>query len=363
MLDRIEDAIEDIKKGKLIIVVDDEDRENEGDFIAAAETITPEHINFMATVGRGLICAPIEEKRADELHLPLMVRTNTSLHETAFTISVDLIGNGCSTGISTFDRAMTIKALADQKFQTDDFARPGHIFPLRAKSGGVLRRSGHTEAAIDLARMAGLSPTGALVEILHEDGSMARLSYLETKAKDWGLKLISIKDLVEYRLQHEKLIKQVQQAKIEFFGKPFLLSVFKEIDQEVYHLAIQYGELNLGPSLIRVQQYFGISDSLDLMIYSDQSALMRPLKKMIEHGCGVLVLLGSTTVTPNPLFRLSSKETTISKPSNHDPREIGIGSQILQELGAKEIHVLSSQAQKLKGLQGFGINVLSHQAF
>src|SRR5690606_4836865 len=214
-LNAIEDAIEDIKNGKVVIVVDDEDRENEGDFICAAECITPEIINFMATHGRGLICAPIDEKRADELGLHRMVNDNTALHETAFTVSIDLIGHGCSTGISAHDRSTGIKALVNPEIKPSDFARPGHIFPLRAKSGGVLRRTGHTEAAIDLARLAGYSPAGVLVEILNEDGTMARLPQLFTIARRFDLKIISIKDLVAFRMKTERIARKLEAFKLQ----------------------------------------------------------------------------------------------------------------------------------------------------
>lgn len=219
-----------------MIVVDNEDRENEGDFICAAETITPEIVNFMATHGRGLICAPFTESRADELNLPLMVRSNTSLHETAFTVSVDLIGHGCSTGISAYDRALTLKGLADPNFIASDFARPGHIFPLRAKYGGVLQRAGHTEATIDLARMAGMQPVGALIEILNEDGSMARLPQLVEKAQKFDLKIISISDLIEYRLRSERLVKSEDRWSQQIMGSDFEI--------------IQYGQVNSGKSTL-----------------------------------------------------------------------------------------------------------------
>ncbi|MEY2904806.1 MAG: hypothetical protein RJA52_822, partial [Bacteroidota bacterium] len=220
-LDTIESAIEDIKSGKIIIVVDDEDRENEGDFICAAECVTPEHINFMATHGRGLICTPLDEIRVEELNLDMMVKTNTALHETAFTVSIDLIGHGCSTGISAYDRATGIRKLVDPSIKSSDYARPGHIFPLKAKTGGVLRRTGHTEAAIDLARMAGFYPAGVLVEILNEDGTMARLKDLIIIAQKFNLKIISIADLISYRLKHEKLIKKVVENTFNAFNKTF----------------------------------------------------------------------------------------------------------------------------------------------
>ena len=296
MLSSIESAIKDIKEGKLIIVVDNEDRENEGDFICAAETITPDIVNFMATQGRGLICAPLEESRADELNLPLMVRSNTALHETAFTVSIDLIGHGCSTGISTYDRALTIKALTDQKMVGSDFARPGHIFPLRAKSGGVLQRTGHTEATIDLARMAGLKPVGALVEILNEDGSMARMPQLLQKAKQFDLKIISISDLVAYRLQSERLVKLDQQwTHMMSFG-PIEIIQYSQYNSNDKHIAFVKGNINSNnKTQVRVQYCDAMSELIDLFIHGSSSKLKRALDIISKAESGVLLL-----ITNNP---------------------------------------------------------------
>ncbi|TAD92502.1 MAG: 3,4-dihydroxy-2-butanone-4-phosphate synthase, partial [Bacteroidetes bacterium] len=241
MLDTIESAIEDIRNGKMVIVVDDEDRENEGDFICAAEAATPEIINFMTKYGRGLVCAPLVEDRCDELGLPLMVSNNTALHETPFTVSIDLLGHGCTTGISVHDRAATIKALVNPDMRPADFGRPGHIFPLRAKRGGVLRRSGHTEATIDLARLAGFAPAGVLVEIMNEDGSMARLPELQEIAVKWNLKLISIKDLIEYRLRRDSLIEEIVQVDMPTKHGNFRLAAFKDKSNDMEHLAIMKG--------------------------------------------------------------------------------------------------------------------------
>ena len=241
-LNTIQEAIEDIRAGKVVIVVDDEDRENEGDFICAAECITPEIINFMATYGRGLICTPIDERRADELELDMMVSSNTALHETAFTVSIDLIGHGCTTGISAYDRATGIKAMVDPTIKASDFARPGHIFPLRAKSGGVLRRTGHTEATIDLARLAGFYPAGVLVEILNEDGTMARLPQLIEVAKKHDLKIIAIKDLVAYRMQNERLVsREMEVQKKTKFGD-FDIIAYREMTSGDIHLVVKKGE-------------------------------------------------------------------------------------------------------------------------
>ncbi|MBC7487235.1 MAG: 3,4-dihydroxy-2-butanone-4-phosphate synthase, partial [Cytophagaceae bacterium] len=242
MLDKIEEAIEDIKKGKVVIVVDDEDRENEGDFICAAESITPEIVNFMARYGRGLICTPLIDDRCDELNLPLMVGTNTATHETPFTVSVDLLGHGCTTGISASDRAKTIKALVDPNTKPEELGRPGHIFPLRARKGGVLRRVGHTEAAIDLARLAGFQPAGVLVEIMSEDGTMALMPELREIADKFNLKLISIKDLIEYRLKHETLIKREIGVDMPTEVGDFDLIAFTQINTGEIHLALMKGE-------------------------------------------------------------------------------------------------------------------------
>ncbi|MCB0599432.1 MAG: 3,4-dihydroxy-2-butanone-4-phosphate synthase, partial [Phaeodactylibacter sp.] len=262
-LNAIEEAIADIKAGKVIIVVDDEDRENEGDFICAAECVTPEIINFMATHGRGLICAPIDEKRADQLELEMMVSSNTALHETAFTVSIDLIGQGCTTGISAYDRATGIRALVDPKTKPSDYARPGHIFPLRAKTGGVLRRTGHTEAAIDLARLAGYAPAGVLVEILNEDGTMARLPQLMEIAERFGLKIIAIKDLVAYRMRTERIVKREVSVHLETKYGNFEVIAFRQITTNDIHLAIKCGDWQPEePVLVRVHSSTETGDIL-----------------------------------------------------------------------------------------------------
>jgi len=249
-LNTIEEALEDIKAGKVVIVVDDEDRENEGDFIAAAEKVTPEMINFMATNGRGLICAPLTAERCEELDLHPMVQNNTVLHHTAFTVSVDLIGHGCTTGISVFDRAKTIQSLVDEKTKPEDLGRPGHIFPLTAMQGGVLRRTGHTEAAVDLARIAGLKPAGILVEILNEDGSMARLPQLIEKAKEFNLKIISIEDLIKYRIKKESLIERKEKIELPTEYGDFQLVAFIDKTNGEEHLALTKGEWKEGDAVL-----------------------------------------------------------------------------------------------------------------
>src|SRR6478736_4981600 len=253
MLDRIEEAIEEIRRGRLVIVVDDEDRENEGDFITAARNATPEVINFMSKYGRGLICAPLIEERCDELGLELMVNNNTALHETAFTVSVDLLGHGCTTGISAHDRAKTVRALIDPTTKPEDLGKPGHIFPLRAKKGGVLRRAGHTEAAVDLARLAGLEPSGVLVEIMNEDGSMARLTDLIETAKKFDFRIITIKDLIEYRIKRDSLIDEIVRVDMPTKYGHFKLVAFQEKASSNEHLALIKGSWKEDdPVMVRV---------------------------------------------------------------------------------------------------------------
>ena len=291
-LNTIEDAIEDIRQGKVIIVVDDEDRENEGDFICAAECVTPEIINFMATHGRGLICTPIIEKRADELELGLMVSNNTALHETAFTVSIDLIGHGCSTGISAYDRATGIRAMLDPKVKAADFARPGHIFPLRAKAGGVLRRTGHTEAAIDLARLAGFYPAGVLVEILNEDGTMARLPQLCEIASRFQLKIISIKDLVAYRMRNERIIKKEAEVKIPTKYGQFTVVAFRQITTGDLHLAFCKGSWKESDEvLVRVHSTSETGDVLGFLLGNYGNLLENSMQKIAETGNGVLLYM------------------------------------------------------------------------
>ncbi|MDQ3141888.1 MAG: 3,4-dihydroxy-2-butanone-4-phosphate synthase [Bacteroidota bacterium] len=365
MLHTIEEAIVDIKQGKLIIVVDNEDRENEGDFICAAEAASPELINFMATQGRGLICAPIEENRAEELQLPLMVRTNTSLHETAFTVSVDLIGHGCSTGISTYDRARTIQALADEGFKSSDFAKPGHIFPLRAMKGGVLVRTGHTEATIDLARLAGCKPAGALVEILNDDGTMARLPHLLQKSKDWNLKVISISDLVKYRLQRERLVNLNKSfEKMTPFGA-FQVHIYSQSNSNAIHVAFVKGDISPKTStLVRVQYCDPYAELMDIIIHGDNSIIHKSLQSISQSTQSILLLISSTERPLNPLFRISEGLIT-DESSRHDQdqREIGIGSQILRELGVNKMVLLSNHPKKNIALQGYDLEIERYQTF
>src|SRR6187397_2482933 len=292
MLDSIESAIEDIKNGKMVIVVDDEDRENEGDFITAARNVTPEVINFMSTHGRGLICAPLSEERCDELNLQAMVSDNTSLHATPFTVSVDLLGHGCTTGISAADRAKTVQALVDPDTKPEELGRPGHIFPLRAKKGGVLRRTGHTEATVDLARLAGFESAGVLVEIMNEDGTMARLPQLKEIAKKFDLKLVSIKDLIAYRLSKETLIKEEERVQMPTQYGNFELVAFKQINTGEIHLAIKKGDWQKDePVLVRVHSSCMTGDILGSLRCDCGDQLHKALKMIEQEGKGVVLYM------------------------------------------------------------------------
>ncbi len=360
----IEEAIQDFKDGKIIIVVDNEDRENEGDFICAAETITPELVNFMATEGRGLICAPLDEKRADELQLPLMVRNNTSLHETAFTVSVDLIGHGCSTGISAYDRALTIKALADSKFEAEAFARPGHIFPLRAKSGGVLQRTGHTEAVVDLAKLAGMTPAGALVEILNTDGSMARLPDLIQKSIQLNIKIISINDLVEYRLRSERLVVVEKVLERIIQGQPMKLIQYRQTNSGDIHVALVKGQAGLNQdALVRVQHADVFSELMDVFIDFDNAGLSRSFKAIQNAEFGIILLLTSKDKVLEPFNKLDQSGNQETHRTEQQQREIGIGAQILHDLGVRKMKIISNNPRKTVALQAYGLEIVSYVPF
>lgn len=370
-LDSIEDAIADIKQGKVIIVVDDEDRENEGDFICAAELVTPEIVNFMATHGRGLICTPILEERAEKLELNMMVSTNTAMHETAFTVSIDYKKDGCTTGISAYDRATGIKALTKETTVANDYAKPGHIFPLIAKKGGVLKRTGHTEAAVDLARLAGLYPAGVLVEILNEDGSMARLPNLVEIAKKFDLKIISIKDLVNFRMSKERLIKQ--DVSITFGTKygEFDVIGFTEKNTNITHLAIKKGEwLNDEPVLVRVHSSSNTGDILGALLLGHSEELQKTLQKIGEHGEGVLLYLrhDETENSLLDILRTLKQQQEDGEKLNPYPhvtsssvqRNFGIGAQILNELGIRKIKLLTNNPKKRVGLMGYGLEIIEN---
>lgn len=360
-LDGIEEALADFKAGKVLIVVDDEDRENEGDFICAAETVTPEIINFMATYGRGLICAPIDEERADELGLDLMVSRNTALHETAFTVSIDLIGHGCSTGISAYDRATGIRALTDRSIKAADYARPGHIFPLRGKSGGVLRRTGHTEAAIDLARMCGFFPAGVLVEILNEDGTMARLPQLIEIARRFDLRIISIADLVAYRLTKEKLIhREFTTSHASPIGT-LTFTVYSQVTTGDQHLAIRYGQWGDDDIVpVRVQSGLSFPEIHQLIDPSQAVIFNRILEHFAESGRGLLVIMQHKDKQPDlldMLRRLGGDGTAIKY--RMDQKDYGIGAQIIRDQGIRKLNLLSDAPVKRVGLEGYGLEMVS----
>jgi len=371
-LNTIEDAIEDIKNGKLIIVVDDEDRENEGDFIAAAEMVTPEMINFMATNGRGLICVPLTENRCDELDLNLMVGKNTVLHNTQFTVSIDLIGDGCTTGISTHDRAKTVKALTLDKTVPGDLGRPGHIFPLRAKEGGVLRRTGHTEAAIDLARLAGLQPAGLLVEILNEDGTMARLPQLMEVAKKFDLKIISIEKLVAYRLQHDSLIDKIEDFSLETrFGK-FCLRAFKQTNNNQVHIALTKGNWVIGEEvLVRVNSTLINNDIIGTLTNNPDDQLSKMFDLINKEGKGAIVFINQEYQSYDLINRLKQLKNKDANLDGLDPivkmdeKDFGIGAQILHNLNINKIRLISNgkYSGKRVGMVGYGLEIVDHVSF
>ncbi|HLO55247.1 MAG TPA: 3,4-dihydroxy-2-butanone-4-phosphate synthase [Saprospiraceae bacterium] len=362
-LHTIPEAIQDIRDGKLLIVVDDEDRENEGDFICAAEKITPEMVNFMAKYGRGLICTPIEEERAKELDLELMVKSNTALHNTAFTVSIDLVGHGCSTGISAYDRATGIKALVNPDIKAHDFARPGHIFPLIAKQGGVLRRTGHTEAAVDLARLAGCYPAGVLVEILNEDGSMARLPELIEIGQSLGIKIITIKDLVAYRMQTERLVTKEMETEIQTpYGK-FSVKAFRQLTTGDIHLAFSIGQFHTDePTLVRVHSSTETGDILGILFdgYADQ--LTKSLQLIAKEGKGILLFMRHGEKTDSILDKLRSLDVNpYNNPATSDEqRDFGTGAQILREMGISKIKLITNHEKKRVGLIGYGLEIVEN---
>ncbi|NLJ08574.1 MAG: bifunctional 3,4-dihydroxy-2-butanone-4-phosphate synthase/GTP cyclohydrolase II [Sphingobacteriales bacterium] len=370
MLDTVEQAIEDIKQGKIVIVVDDEERENEGDFVIAARHVTPAVINFMAKEGRGLICAPIIETRADELGLELMVSSNTGLHETPFTVSIDLRGHGCTTGISAHDRAKTIRALIDPNTKPEDFAKPGHIFPLRAKKGGVIRRSGHTEAAIDLARLAGFEPVGAICEIMNEDGTMARLPDLRKIADKHGLHIISIKDIIAYRLQKESLIERLVD-KVDLpteFGS-FRIIAYRQITTNEVHLALVKGSWNENePVLVRVHSSCVTGDIFGSYRCDCGPQLHRAMQIVENEGKGVVLYMnqegrGIGLVNKLKAYQLQEQgldtvEANIHLGFNPDERDYGVGAQILRDLGIRKIKLISNNPAKRIGLEAYGLEIV-----
>ncbi len=364
----IEEAIEDIRKGKIIIVVDDEDRENEGDFIAAAEKATPEMINFIVKNGRGLLCSPITEERAQELALPPMVDENTEKHGTAFTISVDY-KHGTSTGISAFDRAKTIKSLADTRTRPDDLARPGHIFPLVAKKGGVLRRVGHTEASVDIARLAGLYPAALLCEIMDADGSMARLPRLFEIAREFELKLITIKDLISYRQRREKLVKRLFSTPLPTRYGEFKLIIYETAIEGEHHLALVKGEIEGKENvLIRVHSQCLTGDVFGSFRCDCGDQLHEAMKRIEAEGAGVLVYMrqegrGIGLLNKLVCYRLQDQgldtvEANLAIGFPSDARDYGIGAQILADLGLSSIRLMTNNPEKRIGLEGYGLKVV-----
>ncbi|HMK05528.1 MAG TPA: bifunctional 3,4-dihydroxy-2-butanone-4-phosphate synthase/GTP cyclohydrolase II [Ferruginibacter sp.] len=371
MLDSIESAIEDIKNGKLIIVVDDEDRENEGDFITAADNVTPEVINFMSRHGRGLICAPLSEDRCNELQLQPMVVNNTSLHETAFTVSIDLLGHGCTTGISASDRSKTIQALVNPDTKPEDLGRPGHIFPLRAKKGGVLRRSGHTEATIDMARLAGFAPAGVLVEIMNEDGTMARLPELKEIAKKFDLKLISIKDLIEYRLREETLIREEVRVQLPTRFGVFELIAFEQLNTGEIHMALKKGEWKKNePVLVRVHSSCMTGDILGSLRCDCGDQLHHAMKMVEDAGKGVVLYMnqegrGIGLINKLKAYKLQEQgrdtvEANLELGFDMDERDYGVGAQILRHLGVSKMKLMSNNPRKRAGLLGYGLEVVNN---
>jgi 3,4-dihydroxy 2-butanone 4-phosphate synthase / GTP cyclohydrolase II len=369
MLDTIESAIEDLKQGKIIIVVDDEDRENEGDFIAVAEKTTPEVINFMSKHGRGLICVPLLDERCDELNLEMMVNNNTALHETAFTVSVDLLGPDCGTGISAQDRAKTIQALINPATKPETLGRPGHIFPLRAKKGGVLRRAGHTEAAIDLARLAGYYPAGVLVEIMNDDGSMARLPELLEIGKKFDFKTISIKDLIEYRLKTDSLIEEVVRVDMPTQHGHFKLVAFKEKNSSNEHLALIKGEWEKDePVLTRVHSSCFTGDILGSLRCDCGEQLHKAMHMVEANGKGVILYMnqegrGIGLLNKLKAYKLQEQGMDTVEANLHlgfpmDKRDYGIGAQILRYLGITKLKLMSNNPQKRAGLLGYGIEIV-----
>lgn len=368
-LNTIHEAIDDIRNGKVIIVVDDENRENEGDFLAAADKVTPQMINFMATHGRGLICAPLTETRCKELELNMMVRNNTDPMETAFTVSVDLRGKGVTTGISASDRAKTVQALMDHDTKPFELARPGHIFPLVAKEGGVLRRTGHTEAAIDFARLAGLNPAGVIVEIMNEDGSMARLPELFKVAKKLDLKIVSIEDLVAYRMQHDSLIVKKEDFQIETRFGSYRLRAYKQTTNNQVHIALTKGQWkNNEEVLTRINSTLFNNDILGTLTNNADQQLDDMFKVVNDAGKGAIIFINQESQSMNILSRLSylkenqNSKTVVRAPKiNMDNRDFGIGAQILHDLNVHKLKLISNTEQaKRVGLIGYGLEIVEY---
>lgn len=366
ILDSIPEAIEEIRNGGVIIVVDDEDRENEGDFLTAARNVTPDVINFMATHGRGLVCAPLIESRCDALGLDLMVETNNAAYETPFTVSVDLLGNGCTTGISTSDRAKTVQALIDPNIDPNTLGRPGHIFPLRAKAGGVLRRNGHTEAAIDFARLAGFEPAGVIVEILNEDGTMARLPELKKIADKHNMKLVSIADLIAYRLENETLIERTYEVELNTAYGPFNAISYRQLTDDTEHLALVKGTWDIEESVpVRVHASSMIGDVFQVSDLGKGPQLKTAMAKIEEEGKGAIVFINKLHQSSGIAEELKAysdyhsknKDTGVFHP--FDSKDYGIGAQIVRDLGIRNINILTDTLRK-SGNIGYGLEIVGN---
>jgi len=371
MFNTIEEAIEDIKKGKIIIVVDDEDRENEGDFLTAARNVTPEIINFMAKEGRGLICAPLIDSRCNELQLELMVTDNTTLHETPFTVSVDLLGKGCTTGISAQDRSKTVQALIDPNTKPEDLGKPGHIFPLKARPEGVLRRAGHTEAAIDFARLAGFEPAGCIVEILSEDGTMARLPELTQIAKKFDMKLVTIKDLISYRLKNESLIQRIISVDMPTDYGHFILTAFKQIDTGQEHLVLQKGTWDENePVLVRVHSSCVTGDIFHSLRCDCGEQLSKSMEMIEKEGKGVIIYInqegrGIGLINKLKAYKLQEQgldtvEANIKLGFKMDERDYGVGAQIIRAVGITKMRLMTNNPTKRAGLIGYGLEIVEN---
>ena len=369
-LDNIEDAIESIRKGEVIIVVDDENRENEGDFLAAAEKITPTIINFMAKEGRGLICVPLSEKRCKEIKLDRMVSNSPDPMGTAFTISVDLKGKGVTTGISAKDRALTIKALVNENTKSNDFSKPGHIFPLIGKEGGVLRRTGHTEAAIDFARLAGMKPAGVIVEIMNEDGSMARLPELYKVSKKFELKIVSIEDLVAYRMEHDSLILKREDTFLNTRFGEYRLRAYQQTTNDQVHLALTKGNMSKNEStLVRINSSQTRNDLLSLLMGSNEEEIDKVFSLINKEGKGAVIFINQPAKSTSLLARLKKIKKSKSKNDKiprlkMDSRDFGIGAQILHDLSIRKLRVITNSKQKPRvGITGYGLEIVDYVKF
>lgn len=370
-LNTIEEAIEDFREGKFLIVVDDEDRENEGDFIIAAEKITPEKVNFMMRYGRGVLCAPITEERCEELELEMQASKNTSIYDTPFTITVDKLGGGCTTGVSSYDRAETIRALADKQTRPDDLARPGHINPLRARSRGVLKRAGHTEATVDLARLAGLYPAGALIEILNDDGTMARLPQLWEVAQTHKIKIISIKDLIAYRLQQESLVEKGELVNMPTQYGHFHLIPFRQKSTGLEHIALIKGEWEKDePVLVRMHSSCATGDIFGSMRCECGEQLHKAMEMIEKEGKGALVYLsqegrGIGLMDKMKAYKLQEEgldtvDANLHLGHDSDEREYGVGAQILREIGISKIRLITNNPVKRAALEGYGLEIVEN---